>query len=67
MSAVIVGVVECAIARALSPKRDDVFLLDGTPKLAKEAKSGKSRVIHSGLYYMPKSLKANPSSKVSTA
>jgi len=52
------GVVGCAIARALSAKWDDVFLLEALPKLAMGASSRNSGVIHSGLYYTPGSLKA---------
>src|SRR5277367_3142192 len=52
------GVVGCAIARALSTKWDDVFLLEALPKLAMGASSRNSGVIHSGLYYPPGSLKA---------
>jgi glycerol-3-phosphate dehydrogenase len=52
------GVVGCAIARALSMKWDDVFLLEALPKLGLGASSRNSGVIHSGLYYPPESLKA---------
>jgi len=52
------GVVGCAIARALSAKWDDVFLLEALPKLGMGASSRNSGVIHSGLYYTPGSLKA---------
>src|ERR1035441_2574338 len=52
------GVVGCAIARALSMKWDDVFLLEALPKLGLGASSRNSGVIHSGLYYPPGSLKA---------
>ncbi len=52
------GVVGCAIARALSSRWDDVFLLEAMPKLAMGASSRNSGVIHSGLYYHPGSLKA---------
>lgn len=52
------GVVGCAIARALSAKWDDVFLLEAMPKLGMGASSRNSGVIHSGLYYTPGSLKA---------
>jgi len=50
--------VGCAIARALSTKWDDVFLLEALPKLGMGASSRNSGVIHSGLYYPPGSLKA---------
>jgi glycerol-3-phosphate dehydrogenase len=52
------GVVGCAVARALSERWPDVFLLEGLPKLAMGASSRNSGVIHSGLYYPPGSLKA---------
>jgi glycerol-3-phosphate dehydrogenase len=52
------GVVGCAIARALSERWSDVFLLEALPKLAMVASSRNSGVIHSGLYYPPGSLKA---------
>ena len=52
------GVVGCAIARALSARWSDVFLLEALPKLAMGASSRNSGVIHSGLYYAPGSLKA---------
>jgi len=51
-------VVGCAIARALSEKWEDVFLLEALPKLGLGASSRNSGVIHSGLYYRPGSLKA---------
>src|SRR5579872_2449939 len=52
------GVVGSAIARALSRRWSDVFLLEAMPKLAMGASSRNSGVIHSGLYYPPGSLKA---------
>jgi glycerol-3-phosphate dehydrogenase len=52
------GVVGCAIARALSARWNDVFLLEALPKLGMGASSRNSGVIHSGLYYPPGSLKA---------
>jgi glycerol-3-phosphate dehydrogenase len=52
------GVVGCAIARALSSRWDDVFLLEAMPKLGMGASSRNSGVIHSGIYYPPGSLKA---------
>jgi glycerol-3-phosphate dehydrogenase len=52
------GVVGCAIARALSSRWSDVFLLEALPKLAMGASSRNSGVIHSGLYYPAGSLKA---------
>ena len=55
------GVVGCAIARALSSRWDDVFLLEALPKLGMGASSRNSGVIHSGIYYPPGSLKARHS------
>jgi len=52
------GVVGCAIARALSSRWSDVFLLEALPKLAMGSSSRNSGVIHSGLYYPAGSLKA---------
>src|SRR5580700_6168284 len=52
------GVVGCAVARELSFRWGDVFLLEALPKLAMGASSRNSGVIHSGLYYAPGSLKA---------
>jgi glycerol-3-phosphate dehydrogenase len=52
------GVVGCAIARALSEKWGDVFLLEALPKLGLGASTRNSGVIHSGMYYVPGSLKA---------
>ena len=52
------GVVGCAIARAVSNRWDDVFLLEQMPKLGMGASSRNSGVVHSGLYYPPGSLKA---------
>jgi glycerol-3-phosphate dehydrogenase len=52
------GVVGCAIARALSARWSDVFILEALPKLGMGASSRNSGVIHSGLYYPPGSLKA---------
>jgi glycerol-3-phosphate dehydrogenase len=52
------GVVGCAIARALSMRWSDVFLLEAYPKLGMGASTRNSGVIHSGIYYPPGSLKA---------
>ena len=52
------GVVGCAIARAVSARWDNVFLLEQMPRLGMAASSRNSGVIHSGLYYPPGSLKA---------
>ncbi len=52
------GVVGCAIARALSARWDDVFVLEAMPKIGMGASTRNSGVIHAGLYYPPGSLKA---------
>jgi L-2-hydroxyglutarate oxidase LhgO len=52
------GVVGCAIACAAAERWSDVFLLEQMPKLGLGASSRNSGVIHSGLYYVPGSLKA---------
>lgn len=51
------GVVGCAIARELSRRWSDVFVLEALPRLGMGASSRNSGVIHSGLYYPPGSLK----------
>ncbi|HKV03600.1 MAG TPA: NAD(P)/FAD-dependent oxidoreductase [Candidatus Acidoferrales bacterium] len=52
------GVVGCAIARVLSARWDDVFVLEALPKIGMLTSTRNSGVIHSGLYYAPGSLKA---------
>jgi glycerol-3-phosphate dehydrogenase len=52
------GVVGCAIARAVSARWQDVFVLEALPRIGMGASSRNSGVIHSGLYYPPGSLKA---------
>lgn len=52
------GVIGCAIARALSARWDDVFVLEALPKIGMGASTRNSGVIHAGLYYPPGSLKA---------
>ena len=52
------GVVGCAIARALSIRWSDVFVLEALPKIGMGASSRNSGVVHSGLYYPRGSLKA---------
>jgi glycerol-3-phosphate dehydrogenase len=52
------GVVGCAIARALSARWSDVFVLEALPKIGMGASTRNSGVIHSGIYYPPGSLKA---------
>jgi glycerol-3-phosphate dehydrogenase len=52
------GVIGAAIALHASARWDDVFLLEALPKLGMGASTRNSGVIHSGLYYVPGSLKA---------
>jgi len=52
------GVVGCAIARTLSGRWSDVFLLEALPRLGMGSSSRNSGVIHSGLYYPAGTLKA---------
>jgi glycerol-3-phosphate dehydrogenase len=52
------GVVGCAVARAVSARWGDVFLVERMPKLGMGASTRNSGVIHSGIYYPPGSLKA---------
>ena len=52
------GVVGCAVARAVSERWNDVFLIERMPKLGMGASTRNSGVIHSGIYYPPGSLKA---------
>jgi glycerol-3-phosphate dehydrogenase len=52
------GVVGCAVAREVSKRWSDVFLVEQTPKLGMGASTRNSGVIHSGIYYPPGSLKA---------
>jgi glycerol-3-phosphate dehydrogenase len=52
------GVVGCAIARAVSRRWDDVFLLEALPRVGMATSTRNSGVIHSGLYYPKDSLKA---------
>jgi L-2-hydroxyglutarate oxidase LhgO len=52
------GVVGCAVARAVSRRWSDVFLVEQFPKLGMGASTRNSGVIHSGIYYPPGSLKA---------
>lgn len=51
------GVVGCAIARAVSHRWSDVFVLEALPRIGMGASSRNSGVIHSGIYYPPGSLK----------
>ena len=52
------GVVGCAVAREVSRRWSDVFLVERMPKLGMGASTRNSGVIHSGIYYPPGSLKA---------
>jgi glycerol-3-phosphate dehydrogenase len=52
------GVVGCAVARAVSQRWTDVFLVEQMPKLGMGASTRNSGVIHSGIYYPPGTLKA---------
>jgi L-2-hydroxyglutarate oxidase LhgO len=52
------GVVGCAIARALSSRWQDVFLVEQFPKLGMATSTRNSGVNHSGIYYPKNSLKA---------
>jgi glycerol-3-phosphate dehydrogenase len=52
------GVVGCAIARALTARWDDVFVLETMPRVGMGASTRNSGVIHAGIYYVPGSLKA---------
>jgi glycerol-3-phosphate dehydrogenase len=52
------GVVGCAIARAVSPRWQDVFLVEQFPKLGMATSTRNSGVNHSGIYYPKNSLKA---------
>src|SRR5260370_35702346 len=52
------GVVGCAIARAVSGRWQDVFLVEPFPKLGMATSTRNSGVNHSGIYYPTNSLKA---------
>jgi len=52
------GVIGCAIARAVSQRWQDVFLVEQFPKLGMATSTRNSGVIHAGLYYPNDSLKA---------
>jgi glycerol-3-phosphate dehydrogenase len=52
------GVVGCAVARAVSRRWSDVFLVEQAPHFGMAASTRNSGVIHSGIYYPPGSLKA---------
>jgi len=52
------GVVGCAVARAVSRRWQDVFLVEQLPKLGMATSTRNSGVIHSGIYYPKDSWKA---------
>src|SRR5712692_9765847 len=52
------GVVGCAIARAVSRRWEDVFLVEQFPRVGMATSTRNSGVIHSGFYYRKDSLKA---------
>jgi glycerol-3-phosphate dehydrogenase len=52
------GVIGCAIARAVSKRWQDVFLVEKFPKLGMATSTRNSGVNHSGIYYPKNSLKA---------
>jgi glycerol-3-phosphate dehydrogenase len=52
------GVIGCAIARAVSARWQDVFLVEQFPKLGMATSTRNSGVNHSGIYYPKNSLKA---------
>jgi glycerol-3-phosphate dehydrogenase len=52
------GVVGCAIARAVSERWQDVFLVEQFPKIGMATSTRNSGVNHSGIYYPKNSLKA---------
>src|ERR1700720_3232408 len=52
------GGVGCALGCELSARTADVFLLEQLPRLGMATSTRNSGVIHSGIYYVPGSLKA---------
>src|SRR6201995_4093411 len=52
------GVIGCSIARVVSQKWQDVFLLGQNPHVGMATSTRNSGVIHSGIYYPKDSLKA---------
>src|SRR5215469_4966475 len=52
------GVIGCAIARTVSSRWQDVFLVEQFPKLGMATSTRNSGVNHSGIYYPKNSLKA---------
>ena len=53
------GVIGLAIARALSLQNKEVLILEELPKFGQITSSRNSGVIHAGIYYPEKSLKAS--------
>src|ERR1700745_2990168 len=52
------GVIGCAIAREVSQRWQDVFLVEQFPRVGMATSTRNSGVIHSGIYYPKGSLKA---------
>ena len=52
------GVVGCALAAELSKQWQDVFVVERFPRVGMATSTRNSGVIHSGIYYLPGSLKA---------
>ena len=52
------GLIGLAVAAEIADEFDDVFVLEKNPKFGQETSSRNSEVVHAGIYYPPKSLKA---------
>jgi glycerol-3-phosphate dehydrogenase len=52
------GIVGCAIAAEVSKQWQDVFVVERFPRVGMATSTRNSGVIHSGIYYLPSSLKA---------
>lgn len=52
------GIVGLAVAAKISENNQDVFILERNPRFGQETSSHNSGVIHSGIHYPPRSLKA---------